>query len=246
MSAIQAPRQAAARYSGRQPPGALGREVSASRVQALQRSLGNRAVVQLLRAKLSVSEQLQRAPAAQRVQQWTRDLSIQRISHEDCSEADRRAIREAYFRAIAMLQRAINRLNASPVSATTQRHFANHFGAYAEWRRGIVVMHLERDLSLLNEGDITFECETDCDSDDRAYTYWIFGDIHLCPSWLSDANVTERAETLIHELHHWDPARGHLDLGYHGNQRDVDTVWIVAVNNADSYSELVQDLYEGT
>jgi len=33
-----------------------------------------------------------------------------------------------------------------------------------------------------------------------------------------------------------------MDLGYHKNNQDNDTTWVVAVNNADAYSELGQDL----
>jgi hypothetical protein len=178
-------------------------------------------------------------------QQRAGALQVRRYSTEDCGDAQRGLIRTAHNQAVTMLHKAVDRLVTSPVTSSAQRHFANHFGAYASWRRDIVVWHLRRSIELLENADIAYECESECDSDDRAYTYWIFGDIHLCPNWLADSDLNERAETLIHELHHWDPLRGHLDLGYHGNQRDVDTVWIVAVNNADSYSELVQDLYEG-
>jgi hypothetical protein len=178
------------------------------------------------------------------VQQSRSGPAIQRFSSDECSTAQGGQIRAALNHARTMLTRAIARLSASPVSSTTQTHFANHFGGYADWRRDVVLYHLRRDLSLLIEEDINFICEKSCDGD-RAYTRWIFGGIHVCPVWFADSNITEQAETLIHELHHWDPWRGHLDLGYHGNQRDTGTHWVVAVNNADSYSELTQDLYEG-
>jgi hypothetical protein len=169
---------------------------------------------------------------------------LRRYSTTDCNETQRGIIRSAVARARAMLNRAIARLTASPVSAATQTLFANHFGAWAGWRRDVVVAHLRRDLSLLGDDDLVFQCESECDADDRAYTYWVFGDIHLCPNWLNDGNLNEQAETAIHEVHHWDLLRGHLDLGYHENNSDADTIWIVAVNNADAYSELAQDLYE--
>jgi hypothetical protein len=179
------------------------------------------------------------------VQQRT-GATLQRFSTEDCSRDEQAKISAAYSHAQVMLRHAIARLTAVPVTAATQRHFANHFGAYADWRRDIVEWHLRRDLSLLAGGDITFECESSCDERVRGYTYWVFGDIHLCPIWLSDTRLNHRAETLIHELHHWDSVRGHLDLGYHDEQQDADTIWPVAVNNADAYSMLVLDLYQGT
>lgn len=178
------------------------------------------------------------------VQQRGAPAVLQRFSTEDCAEADITKITESHDHAKTMLQNAISRLNASPVTAETQTHFANHFGAYAEWRRDIVVGHLERDLSLLSDSEMTYECESECDEGEPAYTYWIFGDIHICLEWLRTQVLNERAETFIHEMHHWDVPRGHLDLGYHRNNADAHTSWLVAVNNADAYSELVQDLYE--
>lgn len=201
-------------------------------LRALQRLAGNRAVGSLL--------QLQRCGG----ETHEGCLCLQRsaVDTEDCSTEQKRDIAASVAKAVTMLDNAIRKLKANPVSADTKRHFANHFGAYADWRAAVVVMHLRRTRSLLAGGSATFECESSCDSTERAYTYWIFGDIHLCPAWLGDSDEVERAETLIHEIHHWDPLRGHLDLGYHGNQRNVGTNWLVAVNNADAYSELVQDL----
>lgn len=175
------------------------------------------------------------------IQQSKAGESVQRYSTEDCSATQLTAITAAVDKAKEMLRNAVTRLNASPVTANTQTLFGYHFGAYADWRRDIVVSHLNRDLNLLNTWDFTYECDSDCT--DKAFTYWIFGDIHLCPPFFTSI-LNEQAETLIHELHHLDPLRGHLDLGYHGNNRDAGTSWLVAVNNADSYSELCQDLYE--
>ena len=180
---------------------------------------------------------------AHTIQQRGAAKNIQRYTTADCTEANRATIRNAVTRARAMLNNAITLLTADPVTIATQTHFANHFGAWAEWRRDIVVYHFRRDLDILAGDSLQFQCESECDEDDRAYTYWIFGDVHLCPNWLNDSDRTEQAETAIHELHHWDPPRGQLDLGYHGNNENADTIWIVAVNNADSYSELAQDLY---
>lgn len=169
---------------------------------------------------------------------------MQRFSTQDCDPADVTRIEESHNRAIRMLEKANARLTASPVTADTQRHFSNHFGGYGTWRRDIVVEHLTMDLNLLKASEMTYECESECDEGEPAYTYWIFGDIHICLPWLGSQVLNERGETFIHELHHWDAARGHLDLGYHKNNADNKTTWVVAVNNADAYSELVQDLYE--
>jgi len=178
------------------------------------------------------------------VQQNGKKNSIQRFYTEDCSTSDISLIRSSHNRAIAMLRKAIRRLNASPVTSNTQRHFANHFGGYGDTRRDIVVGHFERDLDLFTDSEMTYECESECDPGEPAYTYWIFGDIHICLPWLRSETLNERGESFIHELHHWDGLRGHLDLGYHRNNADNHTTWIVAVNNADAYSELAQDLYE--
>ena len=177
------------------------------------------------------------------VQQRSAGESVQRFTTEDCSSDDQTRIQEAHDRGIAFLENAIRRLTADPVTAETQRLFANHFGAYAEWRRAIVVWHLRRTLELMRGDGLIYECETSCDPGEDAYTYWIFGDVHICPVFHQE-RLNDRAEALIHEIHHWDVLRGHLDLGYHGNNQDANTIWIVAVNNADSYSELCQDLYE--
>lgn len=168
--------------------------------------------------------------------------TLRRYSTTDCDETSRATIRARVRHAKAMLNNAIARLTADPVTAETQRLFANHFGGWAEWRRDIVVSHLRRDLEIFGDDDLQYQCETDDDC--RAYTYWVFGDVHLCPNWLNDSSLNEQAETLIHELHHWDGLRGHLDLGYHVNGEDAETSWPIAVNNADAYSELAQDLFE--
>jgi hypothetical protein len=169
---------------------------------------------------------------------------VQRFTTQDCDPPDVTRINASHNRAIAMLNKAIRRLTASPVTANTQRHFSNHFGGYGSWRRDIVVGHFRRDLSLMTASNMTYECEAQCDPGEPAYTYWIFGDIHICLPWLRSETLNERGESFIHELHHWDASRGHLDLGYHRNNTDNKTTWIVAVNNADAYSELAQDLFE--
>lgn len=178
------------------------------------------------------------------LQQNDEGTRLQRYSTQDCSDSDESLIEESHNRAIEMVEKAIDRLTASPVTADTQRHFSNHFGGYGTWRRDIVLGHFRDDLKLLTDSEMTYECESECDEGEPAYTYWIFGDIHLCLPWLRSETLNERAESFIHEMHHWDPSRGHLDLGYHRNNADNNTTWIVAVNNADAYSELAQDLFE--
>lgn len=169
---------------------------------------------------------------------------VQRFSTQDCDSEDIARIDASHNRAIALVKAAIARLTADPVTAETKTHFTNHFGGYGEWRRGIVVDHFKRDLQLLTASEMTYECESECDEGEPAYTYWVFGDIHVCLPWLRSQVLTERGETFVHEMHHWDVPRGHLDLGYHKNNQDNQTTWVVAVNNADAYSELAQDLYE--
>src|SRR5262245_36942462 len=61
------------------------------------------------------------------VQQRTRGAAIQRFSSEDCNTGQSGKIRAALNHAKTMLSAAIARLTASPVTATTQTHFANHF-----------------------------------------------------------------------------------------------------------------------
>ncbi len=178
------------------------------------------------------------------VQQEGSPAVVQRYSTQDCDPADVTLIDESHTRAIDLVKAAIARLTADPVTPETQTHFANHFGGYGTWRRDIVVGHFERDLELLTDSEMTYECESECDEGEPAYTYWIFGDIHICLPWLRSQVLTERGETFVHEMHHWDAGRGHLDLGYHKNNQDNNTTWVVAVNNADAYSELAQDLYE--
>lgn len=198
------------------------------------RALGNLATTRLLHRTETVN-----------VVERTTDGTIQRaVDTEDCKTSDIALVQASHDRAIKILETAIARLTASPVTASTQTHFANHFGGYGSTRRDVVVVHFRRDLSLLKDNEMTYECESECEPGEPAYTYWIFGDIHICLPWLRSEGLTERGESFIHEMHHWDTPRGHLDLGYHQNNVDNDTTWIVAVNNADAYSELAQDLYE--
>ncbi len=142
-----------------------------------------------------------------------------------------------------ILAAAIARLTADPVTTETQTLFAYHFGAYANWRRSIVLDHFRALKSLLEGDSVTYQCESECSEapSTTANTYWVFGDIHVCEPWLQSEDLTETGETFIHELQH---LRVSFDLGYHRNNQDNDTIWSVAVNNADAFSELAQDLYE--
>ena len=169
------------------------------------------------------------------------------VKTQDCDPADIALIQRAHNRAIEILNKAIARLTATPVSATTKTHFYNHFGTYSNWKRNVVVSHFRRDRRLLIGNSMQYECEAVCESGEPAYTYWVFGDIHICLPWLRStcpAIPNECGETFIHEIHHWDGSRGHFDLKYHVNNFDNDATWIISVNNADAYSELAQDLYE--
>ena len=110
------------------------------------------------------------SPAALGTARAVRNI-LQRFSTQDCSNSDKQKIRESHNQAIAMLEKAIERLTANPVTAETQRHFANHFGGYGTWRRDVVVGHFRTDLDHLQEGDMTYECESECDPGEPAYTY---------------------------------------------------------------------------
>jgi hypothetical protein len=165
---------------------------------------------------------------------------IQKYSTEDCSDNQRTDLSAAYGVAKDMLTNAINRLTANPVTVETKKLFAYHFGKYADWRRDVVVdIHYKKMQKILSDSEMIFECEKECDNE-KAYTYWIFGDVHLCPGFFR-SGVNEQAETIIHELFH---LQGAFDLGYHKNNEDADRWWSAAINNADAFSELAQDLYE--
>jgi Domain of unknown function (DUF4157)/Lysine-specific metallo-endopeptidase len=177
------------------------------------------------------------------IQQQSAPGIIRRYSTTDCSDPDAALVANGHQRALDILAAAIARLTADPVTTETQTLFGYHFGAYADWRRSIVLLYF-RGLKKQLEGDsVTYQCESDCSDapSTTAYTYWVFGDIHLCETWLRTEDLTEIGESFIHELLHMN---GSLDLGYHRNNADNDTVWSVAVNNADAFSELAQDLYE--
>jgi Domain of unknown function (DUF4157)/Lysine-specific metallo-endopeptidase len=177
------------------------------------------------------------------IQQQSAPGIIRRYSTTDCSDPDVARIATAHQRGLDILAAAIARLKADPVTATTQTLFGYHFGAYANWRRSIVLGHFEALKSLMEGDSVTYQCEADCSDavSEVAYTYWVFGDIHVCEPWLRRESVTETGEEFIHEHQH---LRGSFDLGYHRNNVDNDTVWSVAINNADAFSELAQDLYE--
>jgi hypothetical protein len=176
-----------------------------------------------------------------------RDM-IQRFTTEDCPQDAIDIISETIPRSIAMLEYAIEKLNEDPVNATVQRHFANHFGAYAGWRNYIARSKLEAVLSIMQGGEIDYECEEDCSDAPSTVAYVLApsilgGDVHLCLPWLRSESLNERAESFIHELFHW--SLGMVDLGdYHKNNEDNDTSWPIAVSTPDAYSEFVQDVYE--
>jgi Domain of unknown function (DUF4157) len=175
--------------------------------------------------------------------------SIHRYTIEDCPEDADTLIGETIPKSIEMLEHAIAKLEEDPISAEVQRHFANHFGAYAGWRNWIVRDKLNSILGIMQSSDIDFECETDCADAPSTAAYVLapspVGDVHLCLPWLSTQGINERAETFIHELFHW--RLGMVDFGdYHKNNEDNDTSWPIAVSTPDAYSEFVQDLFEHT
>jgi hypothetical protein len=175
--------------------------------------------------------------------------SIHRYTIEDCPEDADATIGETIPKSIEMLEHAIAKLEEDPVSAEVQRHFANHFGAYAGWRNWIVRDKLNSILGIMQSSDIDFECETDCTDAPSTAAYVLapspIGDVHLCLPWLTTEGLNERAETFIHELFHW--RLGMVDFGdYHKNNEDNDTSWPIAVSTPDAYSEFVQDLFEHT
>lgn len=174
---------------------------------------------------------------------------IQRYTIEDCPEEADTLIAETIPRSIEMLEHAIAKLEEDPVSSEVQRHFANHFGAYAGWRNSIVRDKLNSVLGIMRSSEIDFECEEDCTDAPSTAAYVLapspIGDVHLCLPWLTTQSLNERAETFIHELFHW--RLGMVDLGdYHKNNEDNDTSWPIAVSTPDAYSEFVQDLFEHT
>lgn len=150
--------------------------------------------------------------------------TIQRYTIEDCPEEADTLIAETIPRSIEMLEHTIAKLEEDPVSPEAQRHFANHFGAYAGWRNWIVRDKLNSVLGIMRSSEIDFECEEDCTDAPSTAAYVLapnpIGDVHLCLPWLTTQSLNERAETFIHELFHW--RLGMVDLGdYHKTMKTI-------------------------
>lgn len=169
---------------------------------------------------------------------------VRRRTHTDCSTKDSKALKAAEARAIVMLDNAIKKLKAKTVTAATKKAFINHFGAYSDWRRDVVVMHYKDRLkNLKNSKSFDFQCEAkngeQCEPGVLGFTYWTIGDVHICRDFFKKG-LDVQASTIVHELQHLFP--GQLDLGYHQSGKKNESWWIIAVNNADSYSGLLEDL----
>ncbi|MGY3149398.1 hypothetical protein ACVWYQ_006397 [Bradyrhizobium sp. USDA 3397] len=101
-------------------------------------------------------------------------------------------------------------------------------------------------------GELPFECETNCDSEDTvAYTGGFLGisprggSIHFCPRWFQVSERDERVVTIVHEMAHRYAGRGeeawqrYTPRPYAGMTADQ------AYDNADSYAQFARNVRDG-
>jgi Lysine-specific metallo-endopeptidase len=171
--------------------------------------------------------------------EWLRQEGIT----EDCTPSKRRAIASAHPIAMEMLTNSRRRLTQRPLEATVITSLDRHFHSHGNW----VARQVRQVLSTIKRElpRTTYECEaarTGMCSSAQAYTWWTFGDIHLCPQFFASTMSTrDRAETIIHEGAHL--FTGALDLGYYNTGSGyASRSTFRALLNADPYSELANEI----
>ncbi|MGB3458295.1 MAG: DUF4157 domain-containing protein [Halobacteriota archaeon] len=156
---------------------------------------------------------------------------------EDCTEAQEKEIFIAHPLSRTMLTNAIALLSASSLTPKVTSALNTHFKSHNNFVVNQVKATLQRIRGKLPY--VTYECEqsdTGMCATAGAYTWWIFGDIHLCLSFFGK-KPRKQATTIIHEGAHL--FVGKLDLGYADKKGYVTHSTFRALLNADPYSELV-------
>jgi hypothetical protein len=127
-----------------------------------------------------------------------------------------------------------------PVPYPIRSYISLYFGTTSRKDLQHIAFNLAQVLGGLT-GNVYFQCEGAggmC-SGASAYMYTFGRDIHLCPSWFHNQGPSEKAATVIHELAHLQ--FGADDIAYDGDADFHRLSPGKAMENADSYSEFVQE-----
>jgi outer membrane biosynthesis protein TonB len=160
---------------------------------------------------------------------------------EDCTAAQEKQILVAHPRSRIMLANAITLLSAPSLASKVTTALNYHFKSHKNFVVNQVKATFQRIRGKLPY--VTYECEqsnTGMCTTAGAYTWWIFGDIHLCPRFFQ-MSLRTQATTIIHEGAHlfcWK-----LDLGYAHEKGYVNHSTFRALLNADPYAELVNQIF---
>jgi len=181
------------------------------------------------------------------VQQGVGEIKrIQRYSHQNCEENDLRAhIWPADWIARNMVNKAIRVLRSTPPDPAIRPLLSRHFMSATPDIPTIhgVYQEIKNDF---DDNDYQYECEYDC-TNENAYVYGLWTDIHLCMNQLRGRANDCIASTIVHEFSHYsantdDESGRCYDCGnFFGCPVGLSTS--DAVDNADSYAAFAYELY---
>jgi Lysine-specific metallo-endopeptidase len=129
-----------------------------------------------------------------------------------------------------------------PVPYPIRSHISLYFSTTKRKDLKHIAYNLAQILGGLT-GNIYFQCEGAggmC-KDASAYMYTLGRDVHLCPAWFHDQDGSEKAATVMHELAHLQ--FGADDVAYENDPAFYKLSPGKAMNNADTYSEFVQETH---
>jgi hypothetical protein len=160
--------------------------------------------------------------------------------------------------ALTMLTAATTALGAAPLAANTASLLTTLFGGVAAaptvaGKLAALNAHIAAMPSQLRCHNI---CDTFCTNPayncgvgigvpaaDPCHTPGSRAMMTLCPDFLSDANVNNRAQTLIHEGSHGTAGIGAVDIAYGRERRVTALSPAEALRNTDSYVLLVRNIH---
>lgn len=161
-------------------------------------------------------------------------------SYEDCPRDWKTRADAAAALSKQWLPPIVTRLYSmpQPVPYPIRSYISLYFGTTKRSDLQHIAYNYAQVLGALT-GTIYFQCEKTCDNA-SAYMYVLGRDVHLCPAWFTQ-DPEERAATVIHELAHLH--FGADDVAYEDNPRFHKLSPGEAMNNADTYSEFVQETH---
>jgi hypothetical protein len=241
-------------------------------ILALQRQAGNSAVLRMLalhsgtrllsRCGASCSctrcrdgdelDELESSSKAPRRAVLASHRVLQRYAHQDCVEDDlKEHIWPADYLARQMVAKAITALSATSVDPAVRALFPKYFmtptpdiGKISKVFAGV--------SSEFADNDYTYECETDCSSDDNGYTWggWsgvlTQSHIHICITKFRSRSNECLARTIIHEFTHRycnTDDNGYCKTGCGYSSCPATLTPDKALENADSYACFAYELW---